>query len=262
MSVGAQSFVVASLDINQARIWPLPYHVKSGMKFPRAEDAHFAGAKLREILPEMMRLAAIRKPFALKEGTIVEAGDNLMIRPTGPNVRFVQLDDLSPERLDRVRPAAFIIHATSPGNHQAWIAVSGLPDGKEAFKVFMRRVRKAVGGNDKSASGSTRLAGTENFKRKYVPDFPVVSIVETHPGRVVTTGQLETLGLVAPPEPVKVASVISLPSSRRQRLGGERRLPDYQRSLKELHCRRSMAGPTEARRTSTSANGPRDSGGA
>jgi hypothetical protein len=81
----------------------------------------------------------------------------------GPNVQFVQLDDLSPERLDRVRPAAFIIHSTSPGNHQAWIAVSGLPAGKEVFKDFMRRVRKAVGGNDKSASGAARLAGTENF---------------------------------------------------------------------------------------------------
>jgi hypothetical protein len=243
ISVGARSFVVASLDINQATIWPLPYHLKSGMKYPRAEDAHFEGAKLRKILPEMMRLAAIRKPCSLKDGTIVEAGDNLMIRPTGPNVRFVQLDDLSPERLDRVRPAAFLLPAPSPGNHQAWIAVSGLPDGKEAFKVFMRRVRKAVGGNDKSASGSTRLAGTENFKKKYIPDFPVVSIVETKPGRVVTTGQLEALGLVAPPEPVKVSSVISLPSSRRQRLNGVRRSPDYQLCLERAPLSKEHGGP-------------------
>jgi hypothetical protein len=35
ISVGARSFVVTSLDINQARIWPLPYHVKLGMKYPR-----------------------------------------------------------------------------------------------------------------------------------------------------------------------------------------------------------------------------------
>jgi hypothetical protein len=127
--------------------------------------------KLRKILPEMMRLAAIRKTCTLPDGNIVEAGDNLMIRPTGLTVHFVQLDDLSPERLHRIRPAAFIIHATSPGNHQAWIAVSGLPDGKELFKDFMRRVRKAVGGNDKSASGATRLGGTENFNGKYIPAF-------------------------------------------------------------------------------------------
>lgn len=191
----------------------------------------------------MMRLAAIRKPCRLKNGTIVEAGDNLMIRPRGSNVRFVQLDDLSPERLDRVRPVAFIIHATSPGNHQAWIAISGLPDGQEAFKVFMRRVRKAVGGNDKSASGTTRLAGTENFKRKYIPDFPLVSIVETNPGRVVTTAQLEALGLVARPEPVRGSSVISLPFSRRRRLSGEKEWPDYQRCLNRAPLSKEHGGP-------------------
>jgi hypothetical protein len=242
ISVGARSFVITSLDINQARIWPLPYHLKLGMRYPKAEDAHFEGAQLRKILPEMMRLAAIRKPCALKDGTIVEAGDNLMVRPTGPNVRFVQLDDLSPERLDRVRPVAFIIHTTSPGNHQAWIAVSGLPDGKEAYKVFMRRVRKAVGGNDKSASGSARLAGTENFKRKYVPNFPVVSVVETNPGRVVTVGQLEALGLVAPADPVRVSSVISLPFSRRQ-MSGERHWPDYQHCLERAPLSKEHGGP-------------------
>src|SRR5262249_2327357 len=78
---------------------------------------------------------------------------------------------------------------------------SGVPEGKEQFKEFMRRVRKAVGGNDKSASHATRIAGTENFKPKYSPDFPTVTIVETHPGRVMTPEQLETLGLLAPPEP-------------------------------------------------------------
>ena len=40
-------------------------------------------------------------------------------------VTFVQLDDLKPEQLDRVRPAGFIIFSTSPQkNDQAWIAVS------------------------------------------------------------------------------------------------------------------------------------------
>jgi hypothetical protein len=110
-------------------------------------------------------------------------------------------------------------------------------------KVFMRRVRKAVGGNDKSASGATRLAGTENFKRKYIPDFPVVSIVETNFGRVLSTGQLEALGLVAPPEPVEVSSVISLPSSRRRRFNGERQLPDYQRCLERAPLSKEHGGP-------------------
>ena len=85
----------------------------------------------------------------------MKAGENVIIRPTGPGVAFVQLDDLNtPEQLERVRPAACIIHATSPGNYQVWIAVSGVPDDKEAFRTLVRRVRKAVGvnANDKSAS--------------------------------------------------------------------------------------------------------------
>jgi len=65
---------------------------------------------------------------------------------------------------------------------------------------LMRRVRKAVGGNDKSASHATRLAGTENFKTAYGPDFPRVSIVESHRGRIVTKEQLEAMGLLAAPE--------------------------------------------------------------
>jgi hypothetical protein len=128
------------------------------------------------------------------------AGENLIIRPTGLGVALVQLDDLNSEQLDRVRPAVFIIHATSPGSHQAWIAVSGVPEGKEHFKEFMRRVLKAVGGNDKFASHATRVAGTENFKTKYAPEFPTVTIVETHPGRVMTPEQLEALGLLSPPD--------------------------------------------------------------
>jgi len=92
------------------------------------------------------------------------AGENLIVRPVGPDVVFVQLDDLSAEQLQRVRPAAFLIHATSPGNHQAWIAVEGVA--KAESKDFIRRVRKAVGDADKSASGASRLAGTFNFKEK------------------------------------------------------------------------------------------------
>jgi len=60
----------------------------------------------------------------------VMTGENVIIRPIGSGVAFVQLDDLkTQEQIDRVRPAAFIIHETSPGNRQAWIAVSGVPEG-------------------------------------------------------------------------------------------------------------------------------------
>ncbi|MGH9353232.1 MAG: hypothetical protein ACRD2G_13910 [Terriglobia bacterium] len=35
---------------------------------------------------------------------------------------------------------------------------------------------------------------------KYVPDYPTVTIVETHAGRVMTLEQLKAQGLLAPPE--------------------------------------------------------------
>ena len=74
----------------------------------------------------------------------------------------------------------------------------------------MRRVRNAVGGNDKSSSHATRLAGSENFKEKYIGDFPVVTITESAPGRIVTPAQLEALGLLALPVPYHAPTVLPL----------------------------------------------------
>jgi len=197
-SSGATSFVVTKTELE----WPDHKKAKWGK--------HYTLDALREKLPAIVRTAAVRHPVRLPDGQEVLAGENVIIRPTGPEVAFIQLDDLkTQEQLERVRPAALIIHATSPGNYQAWIAVSGVPEDKEAFRTLMRRVRKAVGGNDKSASHATRLAGTENFKTAYGPDFPVVSIVETHPGRVMTKEQLEAMGLLAAAEAESARSEIS-----------------------------------------------------
>jgi hypothetical protein len=213
-SVGADSFVVTKTDILQALKWGKTY----------------SPAELKERLPAMVRTAAIRRPRKISEAETVLAGENLIIRPSGKRVAFLQLDDLAAAQLECVRQAAFILHATSPGSHQAWIAVSGIPEGKEAFKEFMRRVRKAVGSNDKSASHATRFAGTENFKTKYAPNFPTVTILETHPGRVLTQEQLEALGLVASPEPVKP---MTLAFTRRSQSSSEtvRQWPSYEKSL-------------------------------
>jgi hypothetical protein len=199
-------------------------------------------SELRELLPAMVRTATIRRPCKLSDSETVMAGENLIIRPTGKGVAFLQLDDLTADKLEQVRHAAFLIHATSPGSHQAWIAVSGLPEGKEAFKGFMRRVRKAVGGNDKSASHATRLAGTENFKVRYALDYPLVTILETHPGRVMTPQQLETLGLVAPPEPAPAVLLLKTP---REHAGAEsaRTWPDYERCVAGAPPNREGTGP-------------------
>src|ERR1022692_4905804 len=93
-----------------------------GRRFVRGDkDRHPAGgemgktysaAELRERLPAMLRTAAIRRPGKISDTGTILAGENLIIRPTGPGVAFIQLDDLNADQLDRVRPAAFIIHAT------------------------------------------------------------------------------------------------------------------------------------------------------
>ena len=56
---------------------------------------------------------------------------NVIIRPHGPEVTLLQLDDLDQAKLARVAEVAFVILKTSPGrdgtgNHQAWLALPGI----------------------------------------------------------------------------------------------------------------------------------------
>ena len=136
--------------------------------------------------------------------------NNVIVRPHHPRpVILIQLDDLDAAALDRVRPVSFLILQTSPGNHQAWVAVEGQEGTTDAD--FARRLRKGAGA-DPTASGATRVAGTANFKRKYEPDFPTVEIAAAQPGLIVTGAKLEALGLVTAPEPVK-----TLPANQNRR---------------------------------------------
>ena len=57
----------------------------------------------------------------------------------------------------------FLIIETSPGNHQAWLAMPGEHD-----REFARRVRRGARA-DITASGATKIAGSLNFKDKYAP---------------------------------------------------------------------------------------------
>ena len=218
-SVGARSFVVTKLDIEQKLKWAKTY----------------TAVELREKLPAMVRTAAIRRPHELASGQTVMAGENLIVRPVG-DPAFIQLDDLSAEQLERVKPAAFLIHATSPGNYQAWIAAEVATS---QAKELMRRVRKAVGDADKSASGATRLAGTENFKSKYAPEYPIVSIVCGVPGRVMTPERLQGFGLMAEPELVKMP-----PAPARVSSGNfDRPWPSYQITLSRTRPKKDGSGP-------------------
>lgn len=187
-SVGARSFFVTKLDILQNKLWAKSY----------------TAPELQEKVPYMVRTAAITNLMKLSETQTIAAGENLIVRPTGPNVTLAQLDDLKGEQLDRIKPASFLILETSPSNYQAWIAVSPKPYDKEAEKDIVRRIRKAVGETDKSASGATRIAGTINWKVKYAPEFPTVTITHAVPGRVMSEAELSRMGLIAAPEPLRI----------------------------------------------------------
>jgi hypothetical protein len=92
------------------------------------------------------------------------------------------------------------------------------------------------------------VAGTSNYKRKYVPEFPTVTIRDTVPGRIMTAGQLEALKLVAQPEPV-----IILPSSparvsqRSEAAIRARKWPDYDRCLQSAPPNHGNTGPDTSR---------------
>ena len=155
--------------------------------------------------------------------------NNIIVRPHSDIAQLIQLDDLKIDGIDKVKDVAFLTLQTSPGNHQAWVAVSGLKSGEET-QEFARRLRKGAGA-DPSASGATRVAGTANYKRKYEPGFPTVKIVDAAPGRIVTREQLESLGLVSPAEPA-ATSVIPIRSRRKHSATeGERTWPDYERCV-------------------------------
>jgi RepB DNA-primase from phage plasmid len=143
--------------------------------------------------PQTLRQTQTSVPYLLESAP--RRQNNVILRPHHPPaVVLVQLDDLKQEQLERVRSAAFLILQTSPGNQQVWVAVEG------GNRDFARRLKIGTGA-DLTASGSVRVAGTFNYKRKYAPNFPVVRIEEAQPGHIVTRAELEGRGLVAPPPP-------------------------------------------------------------
>jgi hypothetical protein len=168
---------------------------------------------------------------------LTERHQNLIIRPYGEEVTFIQLDDLDFDQLKPLAPVSCLIIETSPRNHQAWVAVSDL-DNAEA-KDFARRLRKGTGA-DPTASGATRMAGTQNYKSAYAPNFPEVKIPQAAPGMLTTKEQLESLGLLALPRPVFEAPAPFRVSS----LGN---WPVYQRCVLGAPMNHSKSGPDISR---------------
>lgn len=212
-SVGATSFDLTHIDIDGE---------KRGFR-PRQSVV-----QVKNSLPILMQNAPARR-------------NNIIVRPYGDNITLVQLDDLDEAKLGRVNPAAFLVISTSPGNHQAWVAVDALAS--EDMKDFARRLRKGAGA-DLSASGATRVAGTGNFKRKYEPEFPIVAITRCTLGRIVPKEQLERMELVVAPEPVKKAPAFPLRASNRRERGV---WPSYERCLESAPLNHAGDAPDVSR---------------
>jgi hypothetical protein len=146
--------------------------------------------------------------------------NNLIIRPRSSTVTLIQLDDLTDANLARIAGKAVLTLSTSPAGRQAWISVK---DGPAGFSARLKEGLEA----DKEASGATRIAGSYNFKEKYSPAYPLVSIITAQPGLVVTPDELEVLGVLAPvrPQPPPLPFAASDPSPRTGKW------PSYQRCL-------------------------------
>ena len=189
------------------------------------DAVHIAGlgtADLDGIIPALLDTAAADRL-------------NLTVRPRGHGVRFIQLDDLAAGKLPALAAAMFLIIETSPGNHQAWLAMPGAHD-----REFARRVRRGAGA-DLTASGATKIAGSLNFKDRYAPDFPRVAIREAQPGRMTSAAELERLGLVAPPETfAPLSPARSFPR-------GTDKWPSYALCLDKAPRNRAGSGPDRSR---------------
>lgn len=165
---------------------------------------------------------------------LMQRQNSLVVRPVSDTTTLIQLDDLNAETLAPLRAVSFLSLRTSPGNFQSWVAVTGLGDPKD----FARRFRKGTHA-DISASGATRVAGTLNFKRKYEPNFPTVTIAHANPGLVVTPEQLHAPGLVAAEEPPRVPPRVSPFRSRHW--------PDYRRCVEGAPPNHGNTGPDVSR---------------
>lgn len=166
-------------------------------------------AELTTSLPYLMKNAPARQ-------------NNIIVRPRVAGAVCVQLDDLDGAKAAKIAPAAFLVIETSPNSYQAWVAITGAPTGTTA------RLRKGAGA-DLNASGATRVAGTLNFKPKYAPDFPTVTIRAEQRGRFTTVAELDSMGLLAPE--VRPVEAIQPGATARANRRQARAWPSYDRVL-------------------------------
>jgi RepB DNA-primase N-terminal domain len=170
----------------------------------------------------------------------IEAKENYIIRPRFKEPQIIQLDDLDAAKSERIAPHAFMVLHTSPENFQAWLAVSDGPNDKTGKEDLARRVRKGAG-VDKYASGATRISGSVNFKTKYAPEFPLVTLSRVNAGHVTTIAELDAAGMVAPKDEPRQPR----PAAHRVSSGKStpKKWPSYQMCLDGAPPNQNKTGP-------------------
>ena len=216
-SVGVRAFDLSILDINGNEV--------QGKQRPNSS------------------LAELRRALDWTLHNATRNQQSVVIRPRPTTAAPIQLDDLEADPAQKLRPYSFLVLCTSPGSFQAWLALSDVPSDNDVLKAYKRRLKRGVGGADKSATGATRIAGSFNFKTKYAPNFPLVEMTYVNAGHTVTMAELEQAGLVAPPEEADIAPGSVPQQFRPARSTAVRKWPDYQRALSGAPLNRAGDGP-------------------
>jgi hypothetical protein len=216
-SVGVRAFDLSILDINGNEV--------QGKQRPNSS------------------LAELRRALDWTLYNATRNQQSVVIRPRPTTAAPIQLDDLEADLAQKLRPYSFLVLCTSPGSFQAWLALSDVPSDNDVLKAYKRRLKRGVGGADKSATGATRIAGSFNFKTKYAPNFPLVEMTYVNAGHTVTMAELEQAGLVAPPEEADIAPGSVPQQFRPARSTAVRKWPDYQRALSGAPLNRAGDGP-------------------
>jgi hypothetical protein len=162
---------------------------------------------------------------------------NVIVRPTGRDRTFIQLDDLTADKLPRIAPPVFLILETSSGSFQAWLALAGTVE-----QDLGARLKQPIGA-DVNASGATRIAGSLNFKEEHGPDFPRVAIRQANAGRLTTVDELQRLGLVGPKQ--ILPPLPRLPVKPRHDV--KRTWPSFARTLEGAPLNRAGEGPDRSK---------------
>jgi hypothetical protein len=162
-------------------------------------------SKHKEVLATEATLDEVKEKFPVWLDRSERERKSLVVdlKPNGRHI--IQVDEANAEVMQMLSPVSFMTIETSHDNGQVWLA---LPDSLsndeiEDVKERLFIVLKDKGAN-KGASGGLRWVGTHNFKperRAADGSFPRVRLLAFSAGRITNAAELESLGLLAEPQP-------------------------------------------------------------